>query len=82
MRTSPPHRSRGVGSRILEHIIAVAERRGYRHLYLETGAMPEFAAARRLYQRHGFVFCEPFAPYRPDPNSVFMVKRLASSGRG
>lgn len=76
MRTSPAHRGRGVGSRILEHIIAVAERRGYRHLYLETGAMPEFAAARALYQRYGFAFCDPFPPYLPDPNSVFMVKAL------
>jgi len=76
MRTSPAQRGRGIGARVLEHIITVAQRRGYRHLYLETGAMPEFAPARALYQRYGFVYCDPFPPYRPDPNSVFMVKCL------
>ena len=79
MRTSPAHRGRGIGSRILEHIIAVAERRGYRRLYLETGAMPEFAAARALYRRYGFAGCDPFPPYRPDPNSVFMVMALGDA---
>lgn len=77
MRTSPAYRGRGVGSRILEHLIAVAQLRGYRRLYLETGAMPEFAPARALYLRYGFACCDPFPPYLPDPHSVFMLKDLA-----
>jgi putative acetyltransferase len=76
MRTAPEHRGRGVGSRILAHIIAVARHRAYEQLYLETGAMPEFAPARALYRRYGFEYRGPFAEYREDPNSVFMVKRL------
>jgi putative acetyltransferase len=76
MRTDAAHRRRGVGSRILEHIIGEARRRGYRWLYLETGAMPEFAAARALYSRYGFEFRGPFGDYADDPNSVFMAKEL------
>jgi len=76
MRTSPDHRREGVGARILEHIIAEAERRSYRRLSLETGSMEAYAPACALYSRFGFEFCEPFASYRPDPNSVFMTRKL------
>jgi len=76
MRTAAEHRRRGVGTRILQHIIGEATRRGYRDLKLETGALPPFAAARALYARHGFELCGPFGPYREDPNSVFMSKSL------
>jgi putative acetyltransferase len=45
-------------------------------LSLETGSMPFFEPARRLYRRHGFEPCEPFAQYELDPNSVFMTLML------
>lgn len=77
MRTAPEHRGQGVGSRMLEHIIAVAGERKYERLLLETGAMPEFEPARALYRRYGFEPRGPFADYREDPNSVFMEKRLS-----
>ena len=76
MRTDEAHRRKGVGSRILEHIVGEARRRGYRHLYLETGAMPEFAAGRALYARNGFEFRGPFGDYEDDANSVFMAKEI------
>ena len=76
MRTVVVHRGKGVGSRMLEHIITEAERRSYEQLNLETGAMPEFAPARALYLRYGFETCGPFADYTDDPNSVFMTKNL------
>ena len=76
MRTATRHRGKGVASAMLEHILAVAGQRQYRELFLETGAFPEFAPARSLYARYGFEFCDPFADYRPDPNSVFMRKVL------
>ena len=76
MRTHDAHRRKGVGSRILEHILAEARRRGYRRVYLETGSMAEFAPARALYTRYGFSLRGPFAPYVDDPNSVFMEKGL------
>jgi putative acetyltransferase len=76
MRTAASHRSQGIGAMMVQHIIDEARRRDYRRLYLETGAMPFFAPARRLYARHGFVPCGPFGNYKADPNSVFMTLAL------
>ncbi|MDJ0785636.1 MAG: GNAT family N-acetyltransferase [Myxococcota bacterium] len=76
MRTARPHRGRGVASRLVEHILAEADRRGYERLYLETGSMVEFEPARALYRRHGFEPCGPFEGYVLDPNSVFMTRSL------
>ncbi|GAB1537979.1 GNAT family N-acetyltransferase [Scytonema sp. NUACC21] len=76
MRTAKAYRNRGVASKILEHIIQEAKRRGYDCLNLETGALPEFAPARALYTRYGFEYRGPFAEYIDDPNSVFMTKKL------
>jgi putative acetyltransferase len=76
MRTAQERRGSGIGSRILGRILEEAKRRGYRHLYLETGASWDFAASRSLYGRAGFEECEPFGDYVPDPNSVFMRKVL------
>lgn len=76
MRTAPAHRRQGVASALLGHIIAEAQQRGYRCLYLETGGQPPFAPARALYARYGFEDCGPFANYSNDPNSVYMTKPL------
>ncbi len=76
MRTALAYRRQGVAGRLLEHIMAEARRRGYVRLSLETGSMPHFEPARRLYRKYGFTDCAPFANYVPDPNSVFMTRRL------
>ncbi|RCJ41909.1 GCN5 family acetyltransferase [Nostoc punctiforme NIES-2108] len=77
MRTAKAYRRQGVASKILEHIIKEAQRRGYDCLYLETGAFGEFAPARALYIRYRFEYRSLFADYAQDPNSVFMMKKLA-----
>jgi putative acetyltransferase len=76
MRTAPAARGRGVGAAVLGFLLAEARRRGYRRVSLETGSQDFFGPARRLYARHGFVVCEPFADYVADPNSVFMTLHL------
>jgi putative acetyltransferase len=76
MRTADAHRGKGVGSRVLEHIIAEGQRRGYSRLYLETAASADFSAAQRLYEKYGFEYRGPFAAYVEDPNSVFMSKSI------
>jgi putative acetyltransferase len=76
MRTAAAHLRKGVASKILKHIIEEAKRRSYTRLSLETGSMEAFAPARALYTSFGFVFCEPFADYVPDPYSVFMTRAL------
>ena len=76
MRTVLRYRGRGVGAKILEHILQEARGRGYTSLNLETGSQSEFAPARGLYERYGFAYRGPFADYTEDPNSVFMTKNL------
>jgi putative acetyltransferase len=76
MRTSPARKRSGIASLLLEHIIGEARRMGFTRLSLETGAAEFFLPARKLYEKFGFDYCEPFADYRPDPNSVFMTRVL------
>ena len=76
MRTATAARGRGVGAALLQHVLAAADARGYRTVHLETGTEDYFAPARRLYERHGFEYCEPFGDYQPDSWSRFMSLRL------
>lgn len=77
MRTAATATGRGVGTALLEHVVAQARVRGLSRLSLETGAEDFFAPARRLYLRHGFEVCPPFGHYRPDPLSVFMTRSMS-----
>ncbi|WP_042461542.1 GNAT family N-acetyltransferase [Neobacillus dielmonensis] len=79
MRTSTSFLKKGVATRMLQHILGEALIRGYKRVSLETGSMAAFEPARKLYERFGFEYCEPFADYIKDPNSVFMTKELGSS---
>lgn len=76
MRTTALARGRGVATTLLEHLVRNARERGFTRLSLETGTEPYFAPARRLYVRHGFEPCEPFADYVPDPHSVFLTRAI------
>lgn len=76
MRTTASARGRGVATLMLRHILDNARARNLERLYLETGTEGYFAPARRLYAKHGFIECPPFADYVLDPNSVFMELRL------
>lgn len=69
-------RGTGAGSALLCHIIAAAREKQMTRLSLETGSWEYFKPARSLYRKHGFIDCEPFANYRLDPNSVFMMLDL------
>src|SRR4051812_6566391 len=57
MRTVDGELRTGVASKIVNHIMEEARRRGYRRLSLETGKQDAFAPARALYARHGFHAC-------------------------
>ncbi|WP_338674832.1 GNAT family N-acetyltransferase [Streptomyces sp. SCSIO 30461] len=76
MRTMAARKRSGIASVLLEHIITEAERMGFTRLSLETGTAEFFLPARKLYEKFGFTHCEPFADYRPDPNSTFMTREL------
>jgi putative acetyltransferase len=76
MRTDPARRGRGIGRRVLDHLLADARARGVRRISLETGSMDFFAPARTLYAKSGFVPCPPFADYVHDSNSTFLTLAL------
>ena len=77
MRPAPIRKSRDSDApAMLGHILAEAGRRAYHRVSLETGAMPAFEPARRLYASFGFVGCAPVGDYVDDPNSVFMTRAL------
>ena len=76
MRTASEFRRKGVAAKMLNHILAEAESREYKMLYLETGSVEYFLPAIGLYERFGFEMCGPFSDYVLDPYSVFMKKEL------
>ena len=74
MFVCPEHRGRGIAKALLACLESAAIARGCRLFALETGNLqPE---AHALYARAGYEFCAPFGDYQPDPNSVFMRKRV------
>lgn len=76
MRTAPGRTGEGIGHLLLDHVVAQARRAGFSRVSLVTGAQAFFAPAVALYTRAGFVPCEPFGSYRPDPASVFLTLEL------
>ncbi len=77
MRTARSSRHSGVASKLLTHALNTAIDNGYTKASLETGTEVFFQPARRLYQKFGFTYCQPFADYKLDPNSHFMTRALS-----
>jgi putative acetyltransferase len=80
MRTAAAARGRGVASAMLTRLMVEAAAAGWTRISLETGVEDYFAPARRLYERHGFERCAPFAEYTDDPNSVYYTRALGAEG--
>lgn len=76
MRTAPARKRSGIASLLLKHILAEARRMGFTRLSLETGSADFFLPARKLYEKFGFDYCEPFGDYKLDPYSRFMTRTL------
>ena len=76
MRTAPFALGRGVGSAMLDDLVAAARATGMTRLSLETGNSIMFAAANRLYQREGFEHCGPFGDYRPTDFTTFYTREI------
>lgn len=76
MRTEPEALGRGVGGRMLAHLVAVARSMGMTRISLETGNSELFAAANRLYERDGFERCAPFGDYKPTPFTHFYTRTI------
>lgn len=76
MRTTQAARNKGVASHLLQFILDTAKQNKLTKVSLETGPQDFFALARKLYSKHGFEECGPFADYQLDQYSVFMSKLL------
>ncbi|MQB09597.1 MULTISPECIES: GNAT family N-acetyltransferase [Agrobacterium] len=74
MFVDPDARGLRIGKLIMDTLVARGIELGLTAIRLETGiSQPE---AIGLYRKAGFVEIEAFAPYRPDPLSMFMEKTL------
>jgi putative acetyltransferase len=76
MRTAPARTRSGIASLLLEHIVAEAKLKGFTRLSLETGTAEFFRPARRLYQKFGFRYWQPFGDYQHSPHNTFMTRLL------
>ena len=72
MRTDPNFLRKGVGSAILETIIATSKARGVRRLSLETGSEPAFEPALALYRRRSFANDSAFSDYEQSDFNQFL----------
>ncbi|AZZ98674.1 GNAT family N-acetyltransferase [Pseudoalteromonas sp. R3] len=71
----PPYRGLGVSKQIMQSLIEHARRCGFKVLRLETGIRQTEAIG--LYTSLGFIQCEAFGSYEPDPLSVYMELHLS-----
>lgn len=67
-------RGRGLARAIMNHFADIARAERITALVLETGSdhLPEYDAARKLYESLGYSYCGPIFGYKSDPNSAFM----------
>ena len=77
MHTAEHVRGMGIGRAMLDHLLAVAQERGFEHVSLETGNHEAFVPARSLYVNAGFAPCEPFGDYRQSPNTTYMTMSVS-----
>ena len=78
IRVNDKFRSRGNGSKVINHLINEAKKLNIKRLSLETGAGDFFLAARKLFNKCGFEACEPFSHYKIDINSVYMTMPISN----
>jgi putative acetyltransferase len=76
MRTATSHQGKGIASHLLKFILNEASIRNYHRVSLETGSYNAFIPARNLYEKFGFTYCDRFADYIQNDNSVFMTIEL------
>ena len=76
IRVSDNYRKKGIGEKIIDHLIEEAKKLEISKLSIETGAGDFFLPARKLFSKFGFKACPPFAHYKEDPNSCYYTLNL------
>ena len=78
IRVSDNFRSKGNGTKVINHLINEAKKLKIKRLSLETGAGDFFLTARKLFNKCGFQSCKPFSHYKNDINSVYMTMLISN----
>ena len=78
IRVSDNFRSKGNGTKVINHLINEAKKLNIKRLSLETGAGDFFLIARKLFNKCGFEPCEPFSHYKKDINSIYMTMLISN----
>ena len=78
IRVSDNFRSKGNGTKVINHLINEAKKLNIKRLSLETGAGEFFLPARKLFSKCGFKPCEPFSHYKKDINSIYMTMLISN----
>ena len=76
IRVSDDFRNKGIGNKIISHLIIQAKKLGIKKLSIETGSGKFFLPARKLFKYFKFSKCKPFAHYKEDPNSCYYTLNL------
>ena len=76
IRVADEFKKKGIGDRIINHLIEEAKKLKISKLSIETGAGDFFLPARNLFSKFGFKSCPPFAHYNDDPNSCYYTLDL------
>ncbi len=76
IRVADEFKKKGIGERIINHLIEEAKKLKISKLSIETGAGDFFLPARNLFSKFGFKKCPPFAHYKDDPNSCYYTLDL------
>ena len=76
IRVADEFKKKGIGERIINHLIEEAKKLKISKLSIETGAGDFFLPARNLFSKFGFKSCPPFAHYKEDPNSCYYTLNL------
>ncbi len=76
IRVADEFRKKGVGVRIINHLVEEAKKLKIEKLSIETGAGKFFLPARNLFSKFGFKTCPPFAHYKEDSNSCYYTLNL------
>ena len=76
IRVADEFRKKGIGERIIEHLIEEAKKLEISKLSIETGAGEFFLPVRKLFSKFGFKLCPPFAHYKEDPHSCYYTLNL------
>ena len=76
IRVADEFKKKGIGERIIKHLIDEAIKLKISKLSIETGAGEFFLPARKLFTKFGFKSCPPFAHYKDDPNSCYYTLDL------